>query len=84
MNIFKKIIVAIIAIIASITAVNAQMIQTPYSMYGYGVLNDHVSSAQRAMGGIGYALRSPRQINVKNPASYAAIDSMTFLFDIGV
>lgn len=83
MNIFKKIIVAIIAIIASITAVNAQMIQTPYSMYGYGVLNDHVSSAQRAMGGIGYALRSPRQINVKNPASYAAIDSMTFLFDIG-
>jgi len=56
---------------------------SPYSMMGYGALNDHVSSSQRAMGGIGYALRSKRQINVKNPASYAAIDSMTFLFDIG-
>lgn len=56
---------------------------SPYSMMGYGSLNDHVSSSQRAMGGIGYALRSNRQINVKNPASYAAIDTMTFLFDIG-
>ena len=56
---------------------------SPYSIMGYGALNDHVSASQRAMGGIGYALHSKRQINVKNPASYAAIDSMTFLFDIG-
>lgn len=56
---------------------------SPYSMLGYGRLNDHISASQRAMGGIGYALRSKRQINVKNPASYAAIDTMTFLFDIG-
>lgn len=61
----------------------AQVEQSSYSMMGYGVLNDHVSASQRAMGGIGYALRSSRQINVKNPASYAAIDTMTFLFDIG-
>lgn len=57
--------------------------QSPYSMMGYGVLNDHVSAAQRSMGGVGYAMRSSGKINVKNPASYAAIDSMTFLFDIG-
>lgn len=82
MNIFKKILAATVLLSATVPA-SAQMIQTPYSMYGYGVLNDHVSSAQRSMGGIGYALRSSRQINVKNPASYAAIDSMTFLFDIG-
>lgn len=56
---------------------------SPYSMLGYGRLNDHISASQRAMGGIGYALRSKRQVNVKNPASYAAIDTMTFLFDIG-
>ncbi len=83
MNIFKKIAAVALALAALAPASKAQMVQTPYSMYGYGVLNDHVSSAQRSMGGIGYALRSPRQINVKNPASYAAIDSMTFLFDIG-
>ena len=56
---------------------------TPYSMYGYGILGDRATSMQRQMGGIGYAMRSGRQINVMNPASYASIDSLTFLFDIG-
>lgn len=56
---------------------------TPYSMYGYGVMNDHTSSYQRQMGGVGYAMTSGRQINVKNPASYAHIDSLTFLWDMG-
>lgn len=79
-----RIIAAAILSLAALQPAKAQMVETPYSMYGYGVLADHVSSAQRAMGGAGYALRSPRQINVKNPASYAAIDSLTFLFDIGL
>lgn len=56
---------------------------TPYSRYGYGMLNDNTTSAQRGMGGVGIAMNSGRQINVMNPASYAAIDSMTFLFDMG-
>ena len=29
---------------------------TPYSRYGYGILNDNATSAQRAMGGVGYAM----------------------------
>lgn len=57
---------------------------TPYSMYGYGILNDNATSAQRAMGGVGYAMNSGRQINAMNPASYAAVDSLTFLFDMGI
>ena len=36
------------------------------------------------MGGVGYAMNSGRQINVMNPASYAAADTLTFLFDMGV
>ena len=54
-----------------------------YSMYGYGLLSDRATSMQRQMGSVGYAMHSGRQINVMNPASYAAIDSLTFLFDIG-
>lgn len=73
---------AIMALAALIPA-RAQE-QSPYSMMGFGVLNDHASSTQRSMGGVGYAVSSRGKINVKNPASYAAIDSMTFLFDIGV
>lgn len=81
-NSLKYILASTLALAGAVSAIQAQE-QSPYSMMGYGVLNDHVSASQRAMGGIGYALRSPRQINVKNPASYAAIDTMTFLFDIG-
>ena len=57
---------------------------TPYSRYGYGILKDNATAAQRNMGGVGYAMISGRQINVMNPASYAAIDSLTFLFDMGI
>lgn len=81
MNILKR-IAAVALAFATLSPAFADE-QSPYSMTGYGVLNDHISASQRAMGGVGYALRSSRQINVKNPASYAAIDTMTFLFDIG-
>lgn len=64
-------------------AAKAQNVTTPYSMYGYGILGDRATSMQRQMGGIGYAMHSGRQINVMNPASYASIDSLTFLFDMG-
>ncbi len=56
---------------------------SPYSRYGYGQLNDRASSTQRAMGGVGYAMNNGRQINAMNPASYANIDTLTFLFDMG-
>jgi hypothetical protein len=36
------------------------------------------------MGGVGYGLRSSKQINPMNPASYSSMDSLTFLFDFGV
>lgn len=72
-----------ISALAAISAA-AQAPQSPYSRYGYGSLGDNATSAQRAMGGVGYAMNSGRQINVMNPASYAAIDSLTFLFDMGV
>ncbi|MDE6537028.1 MAG: hypothetical protein K2M13_03195 [Muribaculaceae bacterium] len=73
-------------ILASLVAVlfaSAQNQTSPYSMYGYGILGDRATSMQRQMGSIGYAMNSGRQINVMNPASYAAMDSLTFLFDLG-
>ncbi len=63
--------------------VSAQEGMSPYSRFGYGLLSNNATSAQRQMGSVGYAMNSGRQINVMNPASYAAIDSLTFLFDMG-
>ncbi len=84
----KKLICAALTLAAIAAGVLPAMAQngtiTPYSRFGYGILSDHATSAQRAMGGVGYAMNSGRQINVMNPASYAATDSLTFLFDMGV
>lgn len=90
MKITSKIQLSVVALLVtalswiplSLNAQNTTL--TPYSRYGYGMLSDNATSIQRSMGGIGYAMNSGRQINVMNPASYAAIDSLTFLFDIGM
>lgn len=80
----KVIIIALIGALYSIGIMAQNNTNSPYSRYGYGILDDNSFGMGRAMGGIGYGLRSARQINVKNPASYAAMDSLTFLFDFGV
>lgn len=69
-------------VLVAALGLNAQT-NTPYSMYGYGILSDNATSMQRQMGGVGVAMNSGRQINVMNPATYAAVDSLTFLFDLG-
>lgn len=80
----KKIMLLVaVALCALPMFLKAQNTNTPYSMYGYGILGDRATSMQRQMGSVGYAMNSGRQINVMNPASYAAIDSLTFLFDMG-
>lgn len=83
MKVLRSLLLAVVALGIAI-ATNAQNTTSPYSMFGYGILNDYATSTQRAMGGVGYAMNSSRQINVMNPASYAAIDSLTFIWDVGV
>lgn len=58
--------------------------QSPYSMLGYGSFDDCSSGINSGMGGVGYGVNNKMQINPKNPASYAAMDSLTFLFDVGM
>lgn len=83
MKIKKLLAVAAVSFSAlSLFSQNGTM--TPYSRYAYGMIGDHATGAQRAMGGVGYAMQSGRQVNIMNPASYAAIDSLTMLFDMGI
>lgn len=84
MKIYKYLLLAAVALTCVFGASAQANTTSPYSMFGYGVLNDYATSAQRAMGGVGYAMNGGRQINVMNPASYAAIDSLTFLWDAGI
>lgn len=57
---------------------------SPYSRYGFGLLRDGGSAFNKGMAGTAYGMRKGNELNTKNPASYAAIDSLTFLFDIGM
>lgn len=57
---------------------------SPYSQFGYGRLADQTQSLSRGMNGVGLAFRESNQVNYINPASYSSIDSLTFIFDIGM
>ncbi len=57
---------------------------SPYSRFGLGIMSQPGFSKNRAMGGVGLALRDNNHINYLNPASYSAVDTMSFLFDFGV
>ncbi|MDO5571064.1 MAG: hypothetical protein Q4F97_06310 [Bacteroidales bacterium] len=86
----KKLIIIALAAIFCTGGIKGQNLNpsnngnTPYSRYGFGRLAETSFVRNRAMGGIGIGLRSNMQTNVLNPASYTAIDSLTFLFDFGL
>ncbi|MDR0546583.1 MAG: hypothetical protein LBG77_03225 [Dysgonamonadaceae bacterium] len=57
---------------------------SPYTRYGYGKLADPSSVAMQGMGGIAFGLRNSQVINPANPAAVSAVDSMTFMLDVGL
>jgi hypothetical protein len=64
--------------------INSASTSSPYSRYGIGTLSGYSMGRSGAMGGIGIGTRYGLQINTGNPASYTAIDSMTFLMEFGL
>jgi len=57
---------------------------TPYSIYGVGDLSQPGTAYNKTMGGVGVALRNNGYINVLNPASVTARDSITFISDFSL
>ncbi len=81
---YKKLTVLLL-LAASASTLRAQTSgnNSPYSRYGIGTLADEAQGFNKAMGGLSQSLNGKAVINRQNPASYAAIDSLTLLFDIG-
>ena len=60
-------------------------INSPYTRFGAGNLVENGMNPRiNAMGGLYYGLQANNLINPANPASYAAFDSVSFVFDGGV
>jgi hypothetical protein len=57
---------------------------SPYSRFGLGDLQPYSFGRTYAMGGASLASRYKQQINLSNPASYNAIDSLGFMFEFGI
>ena len=83
MAINKKILAILLTMFSVIGAIADNGINSPYSRYGVGVLSDQSLGTNRQMGGLGYALRSHRFVNLKNPASFSTADTLTMLFEAG-
>lgn len=67
----------------AIAATGQNNTSSPYSRYGYGSLVDGASAQGRGMGGLSIGLRDNQYTNFANPATYTAIDSLTFRFEVG-
>ena len=57
---------------------------SPYSVFGVGQMHQSGTAWNRGMGGVGIAARSNRYVNILNPASITARDSLSFMSDFGL
>lgn len=81
----KKLLLATFAAsLALIAPAQTTGTSSPYSRYGVGMLADRSLGFNKGMAGTGIAFANGRQLNLQNPASYARIDSLSFLLDVGM
>lgn len=80
-----RIITSLTAVFVATLMIHAENgMNSPYTRYGFGQLSTMELGANKGMGGVGIGLHNSNQINLLNPASYAAVDTLTFLLDIGM
>lgn len=80
----KKILAAVLFTALATPSFAQSGTNSPYSQYGLGLLSDQTSGFNRGMNGLGLGFREHNQVNYINPASYSSIDSLSFIFDVGI
>lgn len=80
----KSILVAALLAWLGTDALAQADVDSPYSLFGVGQVRDKAMNVRlKGMGGTSNAMFGIGMINSENPASYAKIDSLAFLFDAG-
>lgn len=83
MKLFKSLIILFFTLLTlPVCAENG--LNSPYTRYGFGQLSAMETGTNKSMGGTGIGVQNSNQINMLNPASYAVVDTLTFLFDVGM
>lgn len=64
--------------------INGQNLTTsPYSFFGIGDIEQYENGQTAGFGGTGIGIQNKYHLNLKNPASYASFDSLSFKFEFG-
>ena len=80
----KYLILGLIIFMVNLNLIAQSDLSTPYSRFGLGDINTGTPNTMlKGMGGIANAMSGNYLLNPSNPASYTAIDSLSFLFDAG-
>jgi hypothetical protein len=86
LNIRGHIYAAVIAflLLQATCLVDAQVIKSPYSVFGIGELVDNDLGMNRSLAGTGIAFKSDKSINYLNPASYLGIPENSLIWELGL
>jgi hypothetical protein len=76
--------IALMAMIFSIGAFAQGGTVSPYSQYALGEIAQKGGGLNQGMNGLGIGVHRSYLVNPLNPASYASVDSLTMLFDMGI
>ncbi len=74
----------LLAAMSLTTVAQVSLTLSPYSQFGLGTLAEQSLGFNKGMNGLGIGMRDGKIVNVLNPASYSAVDSLTMIFDVGV
>ncbi len=81
----KRLFSGLLLAAMSLTSVaQVSLTLSPYSQFGLGTLSDQSVGFNSGMDGLAIGMRNGKIVNVLNPASYSAVDSLTMIFDVGV
>ncbi len=74
--------VSLLFLTSSVFAQNST--SSPYSYYGLGELSQNGSGNSISLGGTSLAYRDGGVLNLQNPAALAHVDSLKFIFNVGM
>lgn len=84
-NTSNRLILTVLLVWLCSNAFAQSNVDSPYSMFGLGQVRDKTMNTRlKGMGGVCNAIGDKAMINPGNPASYALIDTLSFLFDAGI
>lgn len=61
-----------------------KMVNSPYARFNLGILEPAYNFRSAGMGGVSVSLKDNTSVSWANPASYASLDTNSFVFDFGI